>query len=89
MILNQLQLDQNEKDMIEHIVVQMEKEGGMDRSAAMADMRFDFIEYVCERTVKKPKRVKSGSVQKRLTVFLRENGPRSLALSLSWGLSSS
>ena len=58
LILNQLQLDQNEKDMIEHIVVQMEKEGGMDRSAAMADMRFDFIEYVCERTVNKPKESK-------------------------------
>ena len=58
LILEQLQLDQNEMDMIEHIVVQMEKEGGMDRSAAIADMRFDFIEYVCERTVKKPKESK-------------------------------
>ena len=54
LILEQLQLDQNEMAMIRHIVVQMEKEGGMDRSAAIADMRFDFIEYVCERTVKKP-----------------------------------
>ena len=58
LILEQLQLDKNEMDMIEHIVVQMEKEGGMDRSAAIADMRFDFIEYVCERTVKKPKESK-------------------------------
>lgn len=58
LILEQLKLDQNETDMIEHIVVQMEKEGGMDRSAAIADMRFDFIEYVCERTVKKPKESK-------------------------------
>ena len=55
LILEQLRLDQNEMDMIEHIVVQMEKEGGMDRSAAIVDMRFDFIEYVCERTVKKPR----------------------------------
>ena len=71
LILNQLQLDQNEKDMIEHIVVQMEKEGGMDRSAAMADMRFDFIEYVCERTVKKPKeskeRIRSEKIDRILT----------------------
>ncbi|MDD7388100.1 MAG: ferrous iron transport protein B [Lachnospiraceae bacterium] len=71
LILEQLQLDQNEKDMIEHIVVQMEKEGGMDRSAAMADMRFDFIEYVCERTVKKPKesreRIRSEKIDRILT----------------------
>lgn len=71
LILKQLQLDQNEKDMIEHIVVQMEKEGGMDRSAAMADMRFDFIEYVCERTVKKPKeskeRIRSEKIDRILT----------------------
>ncbi|MGN0403680.1 MAG: ferrous iron transport protein B [Bariatricus sp.] len=71
LILEQLQLDQNEMDMIEHIVVQMEKEGGMDRSAAIADMRFDFIEYVCERTVKKPKeskeRVRSEKIDRILT----------------------
>ena len=71
LILEQLQLDQNETDMIEHIVVQMEKEGGMDRSAAIADMRFDFIEYVCERTVKKPKeskeRVRSEKMDRILT----------------------
>lgn len=71
LILEQLHLDQNELDMIEHIVVQMEKEGGMDRSAAIADMRFDFIEYVCERTVKKPKeskeRVRSEKIDQILT----------------------
>ena len=71
LILEQLQLDQNEMDMIEHIVVQMEKEGGMDRSAAIADMRFDFIEYVCERTVKKPKeskeRLRSEKIDRILT----------------------
>ena len=54
LVIEQLDLDQNEKELIEHTVVQMEHEGGMDRSAAIADMRFDFIEYVCERTVKKP-----------------------------------
>ena len=71
LILEQLQLDKNEMDMIEHIVVQMEKEGGMDRSAAIADMRFDFIEYVCERTVKKPKeskeRIRSEKIDRILT----------------------
>ena len=71
LILEQLQLDQNEMDMIEHLVVQMEKEGGMDRSAAIADMRFDFIEYVCERTVKKPKeskeRLRSEKIDRILT----------------------
>ena len=58
LIAEQLKLDQNEKEAIEHIVVQMEREGGMDRSAAIADMRFDFIEYVCERTVQKPRQSK-------------------------------
>ncbi len=54
LVLDKLALDQNELDMIEHMVVQMEHEGGMDRAAAMADMRFDFIERVCESTVEKP-----------------------------------
>ena len=54
LIIKQLELDQNELEMIEHVVVQMENEGKMDRSAAIADMRFDFIERVCEQTVKKP-----------------------------------
>ena len=58
LVLEQLALDENELEMIEHIVIQMEKEGKMDRSAAMADMRFDFIEYVCERTVQKPRQSK-------------------------------
>ena len=54
LVLEKLSLDQNELDMIEHMVIQMEHEGGMDRAAAMADMRFDFIERVCESTVTKP-----------------------------------
>lgn len=53
-VFEKLELEQNELDMIEHLVVQMEHEGGMDRAAAMADMRFDFIERVCESTVEKP-----------------------------------
>ena len=71
LILEQLQLDSNEKAMIRHIVIQMETEGGMDRSAAIADMRFDFIEYVCERTVKKPteskERIRSEKIDRILT----------------------
>ncbi len=54
-ILELLQLDQNEKEMIEHIIYQMEQERGMDRAAAMADMRFSFIEKLCRDTVVKPR----------------------------------
>ena len=53
-IAEKLQLDQNEKEMLEHIVLQMEKERGLDRSASMADMRFDYIEKVCDTCVVKP-----------------------------------
>ena len=55
LILEQLELDQNEKEMLEHIVVQMEKERGLDRSAAIADMRFAFINKICRETVVKPR----------------------------------
>ena len=51
LILEQLHLDENEKEAIEHLIVQMEKERGLDRSAAIADMRFTFIEKICESTV--------------------------------------
>ena len=54
LILDKLKLDQNEKEMLEHIIQQMEHESGLDRSAAIADMRFSFIEKVCEVTVVKP-----------------------------------
>ncbi len=53
-ILEQLKLDQNELEMIEHIVLQMEAERGLDRSAAMAEMRYTFIHKVCDATVRKP-----------------------------------
>ena len=49
-----LHLDQNEKEMIEHIICQMEAESGMDRQAALANMRFTFIHKVCAATVVKP-----------------------------------
>jgi ferrous iron transport protein B len=54
LIIKQLGLDQNETELLEHIVLQMETERGLDRSAAMADMRFSFIEKLCAQTVKKP-----------------------------------
>ena len=58
LILEQLALDQNEKEMLEHIIRQMEEERGLDRNAAIADMRFSFIEKVCRQTVVKPKESK-------------------------------
>lgn len=53
-ILEALQLDDNEKQMLEHIIIQMEEESETDRQAALADMRFNFIERVCSETVVKP-----------------------------------
>ena len=58
LIMDSLKLDQNEKEMLEHIIQQMEKERGLDRAAAIAHMRFDFIERVCDETVVKPKESK-------------------------------
>ena len=66
-----LNLTENEKEMIEHIILQMEEERGMDRAAAMADMRFSFIEDVCYRTVVKPheskEHARSAKIDKILT----------------------
>ena len=53
--LRRLNLEQNELETLEHIIVQMEKERGLDRNAAMADMRFSFIQKVCSQSVVKPK----------------------------------
>ena len=55
LVLERLGLDQNEKDTLEHIICQMEKERGLDRAAAIADMRFSFIQKVCAATVVKPR----------------------------------
>ena len=71
LILQKLELDENEHEAIEHLIVQMEKERGLDRSAAIADMRFNFIEKVCEKTVVKPKasreRIRSEKIDRILT----------------------
>ncbi len=55
LILEQLKLDENEVELLEHIVLQMEKERGLDRSAAIADMRFAFIRRVCDQCVTHPR----------------------------------
>ena len=57
-IAEKLSLDQNELELIEHSIIQMEEEHGMDRNAALADMRYDFIEKVCAATVIKPQESK-------------------------------
>ncbi len=71
LILEKLNLDKNEIETLEHVVIQMEKERGLDRSAAIADMRFSFIEKVCEKTVVKPKeskeRLRSEKIDRILT----------------------
>jgi len=58
LVMEQLHLDQNEKEILEHVITQMETERGLDRAAAMAEMRFSFIEKVCKATVVKPKESK-------------------------------
>ena len=54
LVLEALHLSQNEKEMLEHIILQLEEERGLDRAAAIADMRFSFIQSLCERTVVRP-----------------------------------
>lgn len=70
-VIDALKLDQNEQETVEHIVKQMEKESGLDRSAAIADMRFNFIEKVVASSVIKPKKSKeqtrSSQIDKILT----------------------
>ena len=69
--LKALKLEENEKETIEHIILQMEKERGLDRNAAIADMRFNFIQRLCEHTVVKPEESKeqrrSNKIDKVLT----------------------
>lgn len=71
LVLKHLELEKNEKEMIEHIIVQMEEECGMDRASAIADMRFAYIEDVCKNTVVKPReskeRIRSQKIDKLLT----------------------
>ena len=70
-ILNALQLSQNERETLEHIILQMEEERGMDRHAAMAEMRYSFIHRLCAETVSKPgvskERLRSDKIDRVLT----------------------
>lgn len=71
LVVDSLKLTQNEKEMIEHIIIQMEEERGLDRAASIADMRFSFIMSLCEKTVVKPKEsiehIRSKKIDKILT----------------------
>ncbi len=71
LIIGKLGLDENERETLEHIALQMEKERGLDRSAAIADMRFDFIMKVCDTCVTKPQesreRMRSQKIDRLLT----------------------
>ena len=71
LLQEQLELDQNESEMLEHLVLQMEKERGMDRAASIADMRFAFIRKVCDASVIRPReskeRIRSEKLDRILT----------------------
>ena len=70
LVRQELQLDANECEMIEHIVKQMEDERGLDRAAAVADMRFLFIRRLCDRTVVKPHESKEHARSRKIDEFL-------------------
>ena len=70
LVENALSLSQNEKETIEHILCQMEEERGLDRSAAIADMRFSFIDKLCSQTVVHPKESKEAVRSRRIDRLL-------------------
>lgn len=70
LVLDKLNLDQNEKEMIEHIICQMEHERGLDRAAAIADMRFQFIQKMVSKTVTKPKESKEHERSRKIDLLL-------------------
>ncbi len=70
LVLKALKLDRNEEEMVEHIVAQMEAERRLDRSAAIADMRFEFIEKVCGQTVTKPRESKEHARSRKVDQIL-------------------
>ncbi len=69
-ILDSLELDSNEKEMLEHLVSQMESERGLDRNAAIAEMRFDFISRLCAATVIRPAESRQQKRSQRLDRIL-------------------
>ncbi len=70
LVITKLKLDQNEIETLEHIVTQMEKERGLDRSAAIADMRFSFIQRLCAECVTKPHESKEHIRSRRIDTVL-------------------
>lgn len=70
LVTKALALTENEEEMVEKITCQMEEECGMDRSAAMADMRYTFIRRLCHQTVIKPKESKERIRSQKLDRFL-------------------
>jgi len=69
-VMEALQLSQNEKETLEHLILQMEEERGLDRAAAMAEMRFTFIKRLCDKTVVKPKESKEYQRSRRIDKIL-------------------
>lgn len=70
LILEALKLSRNEQEMLEHIICQMEEERGLDRAAAIADMRFVFIKKLVEETVIKPKESREHERSRRIDKIL-------------------
>ena len=70
LILEALHLSQNEREMLEHIICQMEEERGLDRAAAIADMRFAFIQKLCQQTVVRPRESKEHERSRKIDAFL-------------------
>ena len=66
LVLEQLKLDENEQETLEHLTLQMEHERGLDRSAAIADMRFSFISRICATTVIKPEESREHARSQRI-----------------------
>lgn len=70
LVLEKLKLDDNEQDILERIILQMEKERGLDSAAAIADMRFRFIQKLCAETVIKPKESREHARSRRIDRIL-------------------
>ena len=70
LVLKALKLDKNEEETLEHLILQMEEERGLDRAAAIADMRFTFIKRLCGQTVVKPQESKEYRRSRRIDKIL-------------------
>ena len=70
LVFDALRLSQNEQEMLEHIISQMEEERGLDRAVAIADMRFSFLQKLCDQTVVRPRESKEHERSRRIDAFL-------------------